>query len=306
LARPFAANDLLPVLLLLATSLAIAGVAVSIGRRLDVGAALVVAANRRPARVGLLGSPLRFTWRTAWRGLVAWAIGLGTYSLVLGLLGRAVEQFITDPANSAFLELTRNAGFGDYTTVDGYVASLAGVQVIALALYATSRAEADVEEEESKRLEATLALPISRPGWLGPRQAVALLGTLGLALVTALATWVGVQLGGSAVSLGAVLAGLANVLPVALLSHAAAALAYGVAARWVAAAGVAVALGGFVLQIVASLSRWPQWILDLSPQSHLSLAPSEPVAWRAWVVITGLAVAGWILAVAAFTRRDLR
>jgi putative exporter of polyketide antibiotics len=57
---------------------------------------------------------------------------------------------------------------------------------------------------------------------------------------------------------------------------------------------------------VASLSRWPQWILDLSPQSHLSLAPSEPVAWRAWVVITGLAVAGWILAVAAFTRRDLR
>lgn len=306
LARPFAGNNPWPILLLVVSALVVAAAAMVVGRRLDVGAAVWRSDDRRAPRLGLLDGHFRFGWRSTWRSVLTWGAGLGLYSLMLGLLSRTVEDFVTDPANVEFLEFTRNSGLGGYTTIKGFVASLATFQAIVLAFYAVARADADAEEEETHRLETTLSLPTARPRWLGARQAVAVLSTLAVALVVGLATWAGVALSSGGLGPGQALLAVVNVLPVALLAHAVASLAFGTLARYVTAAGLTVGVGGFVVYLIASLANWPQWVRDLSPFSHLALAPSRPVAWVPWLVMVGMAVAGWAVAHTGFARRDVR
>ncbi|GAB3085994.1 hypothetical protein GCM10027186_53140 [Micromonospora schwarzwaldensis] len=77
------------------------------------------------------------------------------------------------------------------------------------------------------------------------------------------------------------LAGTWNVLPVALLSLAAAVLAVGHAPQGVVAWGVVPTVGGFLLTVVADSVDAPGWVGGLSPYTHLAAVPSAVPAWPA-------------------------
>lgn len=51
--------------------------------------------------------------------------------------------------------------------------------------------------------------------------------------------------------------------------------------------------------------KFPQWLLDLSPFTHLALVPLEDVSWLPPAVLTIVAVALVVLGLVAFGRRDI-
>lgn len=138
----------------------------------------------------------------------------------------------------------------------------------------------------------------------------------GHVLVTALGTILVLAAGGAGVALGYLATtgdaddawryGLPVLqqVPAVLVLAAVARLLYGVRPGW---AGAAWGYLGFavVVLLFAQPLRVPEVVQDLSPFSHLALAPAEDVAWG---TVLGVALAASLVSVAgqmAFRRRDI-
>jgi ABC-2 type transport system permease protein len=52
--------------------------------------------------------------------------------------------------------------------------------------------------------------------------------------------------------------------------------------------------------------RFPGWLVDVSPFSHLAAVPAESMSWTAFVAVLAVAVVLSGTGVAAFGRRDVR
>ena len=302
-AQPYAANRLLPLLVLAAGVVAAGVLAVAAATRRDLGAGLVSGRDRRAGRFGLLQSLPGFTIRRTLPATVAWAVGLGAYFGLIGLLARSLTEFLS--ANPRFSDLAAQAGFSDLATVQGYVAALFSLLAIPLGIFAASRLSADAADEADGRLTPLLALPLTRWGWALTHLGVLTAACVALALTTGLATWVGTRSVGAGLRLTEALSGTVNVVPVALLCLAAAQTAVGWAPRAVLPIGSVPAVGGFLLIVLAQTFSWPDWVGRLSPFAHLAAVPADPPNWGglAGMVGVGLLLAGF--GIAGFTRRDL-
>jgi ABC-2 type transport system permease protein len=62
---------------------------------------------------------------------------------------------------------------------------------------------------------------------------------------------------------------------------------------------------GYVLTLVGPALKWPQWVLDLSPFTHLALVPAQPWAATSGTVMAGLGVLAAAAGLVAFRRRDI-
>jgi putative exporter of polyketide antibiotics len=97
----------------------------------------------------------------------------------------------------------------------------------------------------------------------------------------------------------------ANCLPVALLFLGIAALAYVIAPRASAGISYGLVVVTFLWQLVGSLLGAPRWLVDLTPFEHVGLVPAQPFRTGAAVIMVAIGLAGMLVAVAAFRRRDL-
>ena len=302
-AQPYGANRLLPLLVLAAGVVATGVLAVGSATRRDLGAGLVTGRGLRRGRFGLLRSLPGFAIRRTLPATVAWAVGLGAYFLLIGLLARSLTEFLT--ANPRFAEMAASAGFAGLTTVQGYVAAQFALLAIPLGIFVASRQSADAADEADGRLTPLLSLPLTRRRWALTQLGVLTTACLTLALTTGLATWVGATSVGAGLRLTEALAGTVNVVPVALLCLAAAQAAVGWAPRAVLPIGALPAAGGFLHSVLTQTFAWPDWVGRLSPFGHLASVPADPPNWGGLVgmVAIGLLLAGF--GILGFARRDL-
>jgi len=56
---------------------------------------------------------------------------------------------------------------------------------------------------------------------------------------------------------------------------------------------------------LGQLLQLPQWLMDLSPYTHIPLVPTEDVRWTPLIVLTLIAAALIGAGVAGFRRRDV-
>jgi ABC-2 type transport system permease protein len=77
------------------------------------------------------------------------------------------------------------------------------------------------------------------------------------------------------------------------------------APRLTVAVPVSVTVVGYILTLVGPALSWPQWVLDLSPFTHLALVPAEPWAATSGIVMTGLGVIAATVGLVGFRRRDI-
>lgn len=61
----------------------------------------------------------------------------------------------------------------------------------------------------------------------------------------------------------------------------------------------------FALELVGSLVRAPQWLLDLSVLHHIALAPAVSPRWGTDAILLGIALSRFVCATVWFRRRDL-
>jgi ABC-2 type transport system permease protein len=298
--RPYADERWWPLLLLLGFGAALVAVGFALLGRRDDGAGLVSPRPGPPvARPGLT-RPLGFALRLERGALIGWSVGLFLGGLSIGLTGQDADSILGDSQ-----QVDDVFGRAGGSLVDNYLA----VSLLSMALIGTAFAIQAVlrmrSEETAGHLEPLLATALARPRWAASHIAMAVAGTV-------------LVLGASGLGAGladAISSNDAGRLPLLLGSSLALAPAV-----WVIAA-VAVALFGlvpratpaawgvlgacFLLAFLGPLLSLPDWVMDLSPFTHVPLLPAADLTIAPLAVLTAVAAALTAIGLVGFRRRDV-
>ena len=301
--QAFAADHVLPLLLLAASATGAFAAAFVLVERRDVGAGILEDDASAPPRLRGLHGTLGFASRERLPGFIGWASGVAAFAFVVGLITNAfTEAFATD-AN--LQKAVAQAGFADIVTVPGFVATMAAQLAVIFSVHAIVSMHVMSTDEESERIHLVLALPVGRTRLLASHGAASAAAVLGSMLAGALALWLGVLAGGVDLAFGDVLSSVANTLPAVALFLALAVLAHGV--RPQLGGGTLAALVGafYVVSFLGPILDLPDWVMSLSPFEHLALVPVEPADWAGTAAMVGIAAAAAVGGFAAYRLRDL-
>ena len=298
--RPYADERWWPPALMLGATVVLCAVAFALLARRDDGAGLLVPRPGPPTASRALARPFGLALRLQRGALIGWAVGLFFGGLSIGLTAQDADSILGD-SEEVDEVFAQAAG----SLVDNYLA----VSLLSMALIGTGFAIAAVlrmrSEETAGRLEPLLATALARPRWVAGYVLVAAGGT-----VVVLA----------ASGLGAGIADAANSddlgrLP--LLIGSSLALAPAV---WVLI-GLAVALFGLLPRLAAAawgvlaacylaaflgpLLGLPDWVMDISPFTHVPLLPAAGFDIVPLLALTAVALALCGVGLAGFRRRNV-
>lgn len=294
-------GSLVPLALVSAVALLIG--AIGFERR-DLGAAITLPTGGLTDRGLGLGGPARRSLAERIPVALAWGVGIGLYGAIIGASSRAfAEQLAAIPGMDRLFTLL-------YPDVDWRTAAgmldlvFARFAQVMLGIAAATLVAGWATDERGRRLDMLLAAPISRVRWTVAS---------GAGLFVALATLVG--LAGAGVAIGALAVGDDPVRPfvgaLAMSAFPAAVSGIGLAVGGLLGSSLAgpvaagVAVGMFLLDLIGTALRLPDWILNLSLTRHIGhpmvgTFDGPGIALSLTLAVGGLAVAAWGLA-----RRDL-
>lgn len=301
---PFGDPRPVALVLLLAAPAVLLMVATGLRSRRDTGAAVIgEAGGHRPRLHGLEG-PTRLAWRINRPVLVGWVLGLGAYAFVLGALVSTMIEFLAGDVD--YQRTLADLGLDVALTVDGFVGVMCVTLGVGFALYAAWRVGAARSEEQSGRADNLLVRPVTRSRWLLGHAGLTLVGAALLTVLTGVAMWAGTRAAGSdQLSLLASLRAVLNTFSVVVLVTGLALLTFGVLPRLTTAVPAAVTVAGYVLTLLGPALSWPDWVIDLSPFTHLAYVPAQPLAVTSAVVMALIGCVAGACGVAAFSRRDV-
>ncbi|MGH3354019.1 MAG: ABC transporter permease [Nocardioides sp.] len=290
---------------LLAAAVICFGLAVVLTARRDAGAGLMQPRAGASRASASLGTPWGLALRTQ-RGLViGWVVGLAALAAIFGSVIPEVPDMLK--GNPDMLEaMGMGAGAGD-ALIDaflGYINLTLGVIGAVFGVASVSRLRS---EEDTGRLEALIATPLTRARWLVGSLVVTVVGVV----LVALAMGAGMVLGyvpvagevsGSRVS--ELVLGILAQLPAMLFVAALALLVLAWLPRFAALAWALVAwvvLDAFLGETL----ELPDGVRSLSPFFHLPVYPAE--TWTAGPTVVLLAATGLVAALAfvGYRRRDV-
>jgi ABC-2 type transport system permease protein len=177
--------------------------------------------------------------------------------------------------------------------------------VLIAAGFTVSSALRPHSEEHAGRVEQLLATGLTRTRWYLGHALVTVVGTL----VVLLASGLGIGLGyalvtgdGSAVLrlTGATFAQLSGLFVLGALAR----LLNAVLPRWATLAWLGVVFC-WVIVMFGQLLEFPQWVIDISPFSHLAAVPAAAMSWTPFVVVLAVAVSMSAGGLVAFRHRDV-
>ena len=170
-------------------------------------------------------------------------------------------------------------GLDQALTILGFLGLIGVVFGVAVALQVTWRMGPARGEEESGRVEAIPARPVSRLRWLGGHALLSLLGGAVLLAATGTALWLGVAASGSdEITWDNAMRSVLNTLPVVMLIGGLAVFTLGLLPRLTVAIPVTVTVAGYIVTLLGPALSWPAWVLNLSPFTHLAWVPAVPWA----------------------------
>ncbi len=264
----------------------------------------------RPVRPGpaqasaALRSPVGLAWRLQRTTVVAWLVGLTITAAVFGAIGDEVDAFLE--TSDELAELFTALGGSD-VLVDLFIVFFLGLLAVAVGAFAVQGVLRLRGEEVSGRAEPLLSTAVARTRWVASHLVVVAVGSAAMMLAAGLAggTAYGLVTGewgarfadwilAAVVGIPAVwaLAGLV-VAAVGLLPRRAVAIGWG-------ALGVSLVMGQ-----LGALFELPQWVLNISPFTHVPAVPADELQWLPLLVLLGVAAGLTGLGLAAVRRRDL-
>jgi ABC-2 type transport system permease protein len=160
-------------------------------------------------------------------------------------------------------------------------------------------------EEREGRLAPVLAGPVSRRRWMLSYLTVAVVGTVAVMAASGLALVLGYlsRSGDAGLVLPVLGASLAMAPAIAVLAGAAFVLV-GLRPAWATAAWAGVAVSG-VVGFLAETLNLPQWMRDVSPFEHVPALPAAAFEAVPVAVLTLVASASVLAALALMQRRDI-
>ena len=222
----------------------------------------------------------------------------------MGALVTTMIDWIAE--DEGYQQILASVGLEAALTLEGFVAVMAFVFGLAVAVHVVFRIGAARSEEETSRLEAILARPVSRLRWLGGHLLLTGIGVVLLTLVVGVAMWAGALVAGSdGLDLANALEASLNTLPVVALVAGLTVGIYGVVPRLTVPVPLAIAVSTFVLYLLGPALKWPDWVLNMSPFTHLAMVPQQAWDSTAALVMCGIGLVLAAVGSIAFRRRDL-
>lgn len=267
-----------------------------------------VAASLIPVRLGrsrarpTLGTPAGLAAHTLRGGLRGWGIALLLTALMFG----AFAQTMVDAADTFPEEMGQM--FAGEDMMLGYLAYMALFMAVFVGAAGVSGLQQLRGEESRGRAEYALSAPVSRLGWLGAHLGVLLAGLLLILAVVGVGMGLGAMAsleedGGRWFGELFLAAGLQAPAVFAVVGIVTALLG------WLPrlAAPVGWVLIGFagVMASFGSLLELPEAVTELNLYGHLSEYPVEEIAWTPVLVLSGIGVAGLVLGLLGWTRREV-
>jgi ABC-2 type transport system permease protein len=297
----FSGESWWPTALLLALAALSTAAAYAVFERRDYGAGLLATRPGPDRAPATLRTGLGLAWRLQRPSLIGWSVGLFLGGLGYGSIGDDVESLMGDSEFSKDI-----FGAGGLDLVDSFYAVAVLMLVLIGSGFTVSSALRPRAEEDAGRVESLLATALPRRRWFLGHLAVTLAGTLVVMLAAGLGIGMGYALvtgdGGAVARLtGATFAQLPGVLVLGGLAR----LLTGLVPRRAVLAWLAVVFCAVVL-IFGEVLRFPQWLVDVSPFSHLASVPADAMSWGPFALVAALAVVLSSCGVLAFDRRDIR
>lgn len=298
-ARAYAGDRFWVLALPLALGLVLVPIAFWLRAHRDLGGGL------RADRPGPARGRLRGVWALAVRlqdrVLVAWAVAVVVFGVLIGSLVNSVADFLSSPVARQWIEKLGGAQI----LTDAFLASEIGIMGILVAAYGVGAANRLRGEETAGHTEALLGTATTRVRWATSHFAVALTGVALLMLLTGLSVGAGAAVAmHDSSQIGRItLAGLAQV-PAAWVIVGLVLAVFGWAPRLTGAVwGVLfafIALGEFGV-----LWNAPQWLMNLSPFQHSPGLPIGTGDLAALGILTAVAAALAAIGYLGWRRRDL-
>ncbi len=302
--RPYAEDNWPIAWLFLGLTIVLVAVAFALADRRDVGLGMVPP-RAGPARAAAsLTTPFGLAWRLQRTVLAVWLVGLAIFGAVFGSIGDSVETYISD--NESMRETLQALVPGGDVVDLYYVFTMAiiGVAAGAYVVQALLRMRA---EEISGRVEPLLATAVGRHRWLAGHVGIVAVGTALILLTTGLAAGVsyGAASGSWAEGIGDLVAAAAVQVPAALALGGFVVAAFGLLPRWAGPITWFALAAALVMGQLGKLFELPQWLMNVSPFTHVPLVPAEPFTATPVGWLTAAALALGAVGFAAFRRRDL-
>ena len=273
---------------------ALAVVALALRRHRDLGAGLL------PDRPGpASGSPrlrdaVALAWRNHQTALIGWSLGIAVMGVLMGSIIPSIGSMLDSDDARAVIEAMGGIGRMEDALLFA-MASVVAVVITCFGIAAITRAAGD---EHDGRTETVLATATSRDRLLLAIGALSLVGTTWLLLVSGVATAVGRGDGVEGVWASLVQA------PAVWLVLGLGLVLLTLRSRWAIAGWALIALFVTLGQLGESL-RLPDWLIGLSPYTHVPKYPAEAFAWQPELVMTALACVALIVAWLRFRTRDI-
>ncbi|HEX3591894.1 MAG TPA: ABC transporter permease [Pseudonocardiaceae bacterium] len=300
--QPFAADRwwvfALPVGLAVVTSWA----AVAMVARRDLGAGLLPS-RPGPATAGRgLASPLALAWRLHRGPLLGW---LAAFIAVGGVIGTVAHDMVSVVATSPQLGKIIGQLGGESGLADALLSAFIGLFGLLCAVFTVQATMRLRGEETALRSEPVLATSVGRVPYAAGHLVIAAAG--GALLLVASGVVAGIAYGlraGDPGQVWTVLEAAVVQLPAAWVLAGLAMAVIGVAPEYSAAGWVGVVIC-FVLAEFGPALNLPQWLMDVSPFTHVPRLPGGTLAGApiGWLVLVSVVLAA--VGLAGFRRRDV-
>ena len=301
--RPFADERWWVLGLLVGVAAVLVAAAVGLLVRRDLGAGLVPPRRGDVVADPSLSGPFGLALRLHRGTVLAWTIGLFALGAMYGGVASGVGDLITQTPELE--EIFRLIG-GEEALIDAFLATTVAIAALLASGFVAAAVLRLRAEEVGLRAEHVLATAVGRVRWALSHTVVAAAG--GALLLAASALGTGLVHGARIADVGAAvpqMVGAALVqLPAVLVLGGLALAVFGVAPR--AAPVVWAALVAFlVLGQLGALLQLDQWVMNLSPFTHVPALPGEPLRALPLVALTGVAAAFSAVGLVGLRRRDL-
>ncbi len=301
--RPFADERWWVFLLPLAATVVVGAVGYALLPRRDVGTGLVPPRPGPAEAASSLRSPFALAWRLHRGPLIGWLIGVAVCAAVFGSVASGIGDVVGESAQAK--EIFQRLG-GTDALIDAFMAAMAGMFAMVVALYGVQAALRIRAEETAIRVEPLLATGVGRTRLLGSHLVFAFGGTALMMVVSGVLLGLSNGLRGDDVggSIGDMTVASLAQLPAVWVIVGLAVAVFGLAPKFSAAAWAIAGLA-LLLSLFGPVLNLPEAFLDASPFSHVPKLPAAEFTATPLIWLTGVAAAALVAGLAGWRRRDI-
>jgi ABC-2 type transport system permease protein len=293
-----------PVMLVptLASVVVIGALAIHLAGIRDVGSSIVADRDAGPSHTRLLSAPAGLAVRIARPVAIGWISGLALLGLVFGLVAQSAADAVS---GNATVERALARLGGRHGGADAYLGLCFLFAAALLGVVAAGQIAANREEEALGRLDNLLVRPVRRSSWLAGRLLVATAILAACGVAAGIAAWGGAASQHAGTGFWRLVEAGLNMVPPALFVLGVGTLVHAAAPRLVSITTYGIVGWAFMVELLGSIVKMPQWMLDSSVLYHVAPAPATDPHWVSAAALTAIGIAAAVVGAAIFAKRDL-